>query len=50
MSFVLCKKVNIQVILYDQKTLEMKADKSTCIKISKRRFIRNVIRNGLAIA
>ena len=36
MSFVLCKKVNIQVMVYDLKTLEMKADKSTCIKIPKK--------------
>lgn len=50
MSFVSCKKVNIQVMVYDLKTLEMKADQSTCIKISNRSFIMNVIRNGLAIA
>ena len=48
MSFVSCKKVNIQVMVYDLKTLEMKADQSTCIKISNRSFIMNVIRNGLA--
>lgn len=34
MFFVLCKKVNIQVMVDDLKTLEIKADKSTCIKIA----------------